>query len=391
MVALTIHILIARAGVMEINSVIAGKTVPVGPTRDGRIKQVAVEKSGPFKAGDLLFEIEDPSLLKEIDSTSQTIRQLKEQLEQTSSPIRKSQAVVAVDEKILDVKGLIQAGQIDIQTKRRLLEVAERTLKKLEAKINEPGGPLRAQAELDYLRTLDQREVLTGEISLLENNLNAAHSKLEWYSAQKITIEQELAREVNGIQNEIAKYERLLGKSLEEKRQLTQYAAFDGYVVDRLKEPGDSARYGEPILKITDGKEIWIGAYFPPRYSELINEGDRLLVTYQNETFPVSVNRVGVNPSTIPKEPTDVLSFREKYIAVRLDFLDPEQARSANLLAGVPFTMQVTRTDGLFRRWANKAAGPAPGATIHRQTPIPETHPSKEDKPPRRVMEAALR
>jgi len=69
-----------------------------------------------------------------------------------------------------------------------------------------------------------------------------------------------------------------------------------------VEKSGDTARLGGPTLQITDGKEIWVGTYFPTEYRRLVNEGDRLTVGGLNEIFLVYLKRFGIRAEMMPNE-----------------------------------------------------------------------------------------
>ena len=157
MIALTVWALLIRGGVVEIKAVIAGRTIPVGASREGRIGRMPLESSAAWQAAGLLFDVDDPALAQETENTSRTIRRLQARLDQAGSPA--------------------------------------------------------------CLGALQQRQDLAGAVSLLETRLNAACARLQCYSEQKSRLEQDMRREMETLRTELMKFEGILAQCLGHGRE----------------------------------------------------------------------------------------------------------------------------------------------------------------------------
>jgi multidrug resistance efflux pump len=193
-------------------------------------------------------------------------------------------------------------------------------------------------------------------MKLLDAQIQGSRDDIERHTKFIEALTSKTQQIVQDLRLDLKKTSGVLAGYLAQKEELTYCAKSDGYIVKREAEEGKRVLVGEAILTVVTGKSLWANAYIPQEQPNLVNDGDRLTLLAQNRSFSVRVEAVSQVVTPIPGAPASVLGPPEKFIEVRLKFLDVDRAREAGLRHGMTATTEIPRLEGLLYRLGLKKA-----------------------------------
>lgn len=167
-------------------------------------------------------------------------------------------------------------------------EVAELTVSKNALLANNVAAIKKAQAQRDVAaakvarnKRLDER--IKGAVS--EEDM--AKDEAEFKFADASLKEAQEQQAVNGAELELAK--RILDEH-------TITAPFDGVIIKRMKDPGESVRANEAVVELGNLSRLGITAFVPLQYAYMVKEGQVVeiqprLNTHGGEPLPIEKKR----------------------------------------------------------------------------------------------------
>jgi multidrug resistance efflux pump len=355
------YIWLTRIGVEEIRGLVASNTFLLSVERDGTIKAVNFEETRPFRRDDRLFEMIAPEILESINNTSETISSMKQRIaEARQSDVSRGERENEIDNNIRKLQSEIGEYDAQIENRKSQLEWANENValkkQRLEAaeSLLAAGAMTRADVEARrdvYMQAVAARGEVEGEIRRLDKLLAGKRNELAGFRDQKQKLMANTDLRIGQLLIDMKNKEGELSDLRLQLTRLVKKAEYDGYVVKVLKRAGESVKASDPVLQVTDGKDIWIEAYFLPEDRKSLREGDRLKVRYQGQDFPSYIDQIGIHTTTgMPNAPQSMFTQPTRYLVVRLRFEDPETAKQANLLPGIEVAVLFTRQEGLLYR-----------------------------------------
>jgi RND family efflux transporter MFP subunit len=178
-------------------------------------------------------------------------------------------------------------------------ELAALAVKKAEVAVGSVGPKAKAQAQKDLavaVVAINKRlnERIKGSVSFEE----MAKAEAELKVAQAMIVEAEERIQLDTAELNLAR------RTLEEH---TIVAPFDGIVTERMKNPGESVRAGEPVVKLGNLAKLRAYCYVPLEYAYRVKEGQ--VVEFQP--------RLAGNRHT-------PLAIEKKRFRGKLTFVDPQ-------------------------------------------------------------------
>jgi len=359
MLLVGVYALLVRAVQVEIPSVVASWTNTVSPRRDGQIVEMPFRENDRFQQGDLLFRIEDKALRASLEKTSESIQTLELQIDEALSTASRTRAEMDLTKEIQTAQSGIRTLEATIKSLNRSLAVAQQNLATAQEYLTSMTALVTSRAatgsqtriaKADLIAARQARDAILDKLDVAAVDLNSQREALELSKSQLENMKKLTADRVNELRIEKDKRAGELAAMIEELNKLTERADFEGYIVRQYRRQSDNVKAGDAVLQISESKEIWIEAWFPPEHLPLVHEGDVLAVRYVDDLFPVRVRRIGPTAMMHPPERVSILSQNTRYVPVRIDFIEPGAAKAAGLRAGYELITLVTRREGLIYR-----------------------------------------
>jgi membrane fusion protein (multidrug efflux system) len=253
------------------NATVKGRLHRMGARIDGQVKTIEVQPSQRVSKGDVLIQLQD-------DHFQAALREAQSEL--NSALKRYNAEKVAIEherrrrplevERCESVRNAA-AGELEAANSNRgkLEREFDRISMLIKSGISSTSEVDRAQADRDNARAL----VKAGEANLAaaESNCRVAKVQVEGLRVREAGLEV-LAAEVERARQHLSAAEADLSATVIR-------APEDGWVAERIVEPGGSAKVGEPILTLWLGKP-WIEAWVDEKRLSRIGIGRAVDVTF---------------------------------------------------------------------------------------------------------------
>lgn len=330
---------------------VKGRMVSVAPEVSGMVKALRVDEGSVVKVGDVLMELNDMTYrlqLEEAQAQREMIeRQLQEDKKEYALDLRRSEdqllqarsEVVAKQSALAEERTALVLEQE--QTRNQLVE-AEAALKEAESTVKEAQGQVRiatsnwerAQALLsegivpvanrdqaqDTLAQMQARHAATQErVAQLRarlSNAQNAQKRIQLRERKVQTLEAEVDKaqaSVRLVQTEVERSKtrqeklHILQARLKEtqaKVERTQQSLQDtvlrsplaGVVSRKRVEEGQLVQSGQPVLVISDPKDVWVLANIKESYIRDVSVGKRVDISvdaYPDRRFEGKVETIG--------------------------------------------------------------------------------------------------
>jgi RND family efflux transporter MFP subunit len=201
-------------------------------------------------------------------------------------------------------------------------EIAELTVKKnaLQAKAIAPEEKARAQKEVAISvvarnTRLNDRQpgmVSAEDVAKAEGDLKVAEAQIK---------EAQENRAIAGAELDLAK------RTLDEH---TMVAPFDGIVLSRKKNPGESVRANDTVIELGDLRRLVAEAYVPLDYAFRVKEGQvveiqpRLRASARGEPLPIEKKRFRGKITFVDPQ---IQPVAENAVRIRAEFENPGELR----------------------------------------------------------------
>jgi membrane fusion protein, multidrug efflux system len=228
------------------NATVKGRVHRVGARIDGQVKAVEVQSGQRVVKDEVLFRLAD-------DHYQAAWRQAQSELQSATKRFEAEKLAIEHDRRRLAVE--VERCESVCNATAGEAEAAASTQDKWEREFNRVTSLIasgvasasemdRARAERDNSRALVK--AANGNFAAAESNCRAARVQVEGISVREAGLEV-LAAEVERARQRLSASEADLDATVIR-------APEDGWVADRIVEPGGSARVGEPMMT------LWIGA-----------------------------------------------------------------------------------------------------------------------------------
>jgi len=367
---------------------VKGRMVSVAPEVSGVVKVLRVDEGSVVKAGDVLLELNDTTYrlqLEEAQAQAEMIeRQLQEDKKEYALDIRRA------DDQLAQARAEVVAKQsalaeertalgLEVEQTRHQLTEAEAALKEAESTVKETAGQVRTvtsnwerkqalfnegivpagdrdQAQ-DALTQVQARYSATQErVAQLKARLNnalTAQKRIQLRERKVQTLEAEVDKaqaSVRLVQTEVERSAmrqdklRILEARLKEARAKLERvrqslqdtllrSPIDGVISRKRTEEGQLVQNGQPVLVISDPKDVWILANIKESYIRDVAVGKAVDITvdaYPDRRFEGKVETIGA-------------------AAISEFALFPPTGSFTKVEQRIPVQITVANTDGLLK------------------------------------------
>ena len=281
--------LLYRAGHTVIsNATVKGRLHRIGARIDGQVKTIEVQPSQRVSKGDVLIRLQDDhfqAALREAQSelNSALKRYDAEKLDVDHERRRRPLEVERCESVRRAASGELEAASSNFGKLERELE---RITMLIKSGISSTSEVDRAQADRDNARALVT--AAEGNLAAAESNCRVATVQVDGLRVREAGLEV-LAAEVERARQHLSAAEADLSATVIQ-------APEDGWVAERIVEPGGSAKVGEPILTVWLGKP-WIEAWVDEKRLSRIGVGrsvDVTLAAFVGRKLTGRVDAIGV-------------------------------------------------------------------------------------------------
>lgn len=367
---------------------VKGRMVSVAPEVSGVVKILRVDEGSVVKAGDVLLELNDTTYrlqLEEAQAQAEMIeRQLQEDKKEYALDIRRA------DDQLAQARAEVLAKQsalaeeraalvLEVEQMRNQLAEAEAALKEAELTVKETAGQVRTvtsnwerkqalfnegivpagerdQAH-DALSQVQARYSATQErVAQLKARLNnalTAQKRIQLRERKVQTLEAEVEKaqaSVRLVQTEVERSAtrqdklRILEARLKEVRAKVERvrqslqdtvlrSPINGVISRKRTEEGQLVQNGQPVLVISDPKDVWVLANIKESYIRDVTVGkavDIAVDAYPDRRFEGKVETIGA-------------------AAISEFALFPPTGSFTKVEQRIPVQIAVANTDGLLK------------------------------------------
>jgi len=270
------------------NATVKGRLHRIGARIDGQVKSIEVQPSQRVSKGDVLIRLQD-------EHFQAALREAQSELDAAAK--RRDAEKLAIEHERLRLPLEVErcesvyqaaAGEVEAAASNRgqLEREFERTSSLIKAGVSSTSEMDRAQAERDNARALVK--AAEGNLAAAESNCRVARVQVEGLRVREAAVEV-LAAEVERARQHLSAAEADLAATVIR-------APEDGWVAERVVEPGGSAKVGEPILTLWLG-EPWVEAWVDEKRLSRIGIGrqvDITLTAYLGRKLRGRVDSIGV-------------------------------------------------------------------------------------------------
>jgi multidrug resistance efflux pump len=350
--------------------------------QDGKIKKIDFTETESFQEGDLLFQIEDPVLESQIDTTSGSIARYEGKIEEARSDLAKRIDLFQIIQNIEDARQQIKEKKVTRKKHELARQAAIERVAMEREKFNRAqalftsGAIVRTTLEtyrLALQTAQDSVKVIEADIELVDETIQGLHRKITDLQQHRDDMTSATARLVAEYTDLKAREQNRLTELRSQRKLLDYFADINGIVAARHRNDLESVRTGELVLEVTAGEHIWVDAYLLPEDTHLAQKGDIIEVRYQDQPFKTVVAWKSPKAVLLPWRTPSLDGREERYIQLRLTFLEPAKAEAAGLLPGIMVETILQRREGILYRLGLRTASDDTASTTTQSSPAPTT------------------
>lgn len=359
---------------------VTSQTVGVSPEVSGKILEITVDETDKVTKGQVLVVVEDQdqtARIANLEAGLATARSYRDEsrrrlvAKQQQLRTNRSKADAELDRALWRFKELqkgarqeeILRAEAILDSTKAELEQARKERERTELLFDED---IVSEAQLERVRSREkmlvaQRTQASNSLAMLKQGPTP-----ETLAAGRadVAVAQAIVEQADDAETEVSVLEQQLeSRELEmvrAQRDLEQaqlrwsrsklLAPDDGIVTQRLKDAGEIAHYGAPVLTLMLSEDLWIEADVAEQDADFVRQSQRVTVTFParpGETFQGTVEKVAPSLETPEGSPG---SARFLHIEVKLD--DKVEGLRAGLEADVKGVLNLARDAVLLPRHA---------------------------------------
>lgn len=300
------------------NLIPEGQVYKVQSIAEGEIAELLVEEGESVEAGQVIAELDDRLVTKDIQRLEESLTAKQQQLAQTKVLIEQTEAELATIRSIsaadIETKHLLIAQeQAAITTQQTLLELLEQDITAHEARLERLGvlverGALardqlfqieqvlrnRAQERTEGLGAIERSVWMVNRLQAELAHTQASAQKFELEIAQRL---QQLQIESTDLIAQVQENETLLSSKKTLLEQMRLVAPVDGTIFSMgVVNPGEVIQPGHTVAEIApEGAPLVLSAMLPSHEAGLVEVG--MEVNMKFEAFPFQ--EYGIVPGTV--------------------------------------------------------------------------------------------
>ncbi|MGB9370075.1 MAG: HlyD family secretion protein [Xanthobacteraceae bacterium] len=154
------------------------RTVPIISEAVGRVAEIFVPPSGPIKAGDPIFRLDNTKQVAAVETAKSKIAEVEASLAVAKADVMKAEG------QVQEAQGNVQQAQDELDTKLELQRrnagvVAQRDIEKLQVRVSAAEGSLAAANAAKQAAEIKVSQVLPAEKASAEAELGQAQVELD--------------------------------------------------------------------------------------------------------------------------------------------------------------------------------------------------------------------
>ena len=270
------------------NAKVKGRVYRIGARLDGQIRTVEVEPGQRVVKDQVLFRLEDGHFVAAVREAQAQLQSALKRLEVERLSIEQARRQLLLDIEHSDSVCRASAGDLEAaaSTREKWEREYERVASLIKSKVGSGADLDNVVAMRDNARALFK--AAEGRQSGSDANCRLARVQMEGLRVREAGLEV-LSADVELARHRLAKCEADVAATV-------MRSPADGWVVDRIVEPGGSAKVGEPMISLWLGAP-WIEAWADEEKIAGIKVGnpvDVTLTAFPNRMLRGSVEAIGV-------------------------------------------------------------------------------------------------
>ena len=270
------------------NATVKGRLHRIGARIDGQVKSIDVQPSQHVAKGDVLIRLQDDHFQAALREAQSELNSALKRYDAEKLSVEHERRRLPLEVERCESVSRAMASEVEAAASNRgkLEREFERISSLIKAGISSTSEMDRAQAERDNARALVR--AAEGNLAAAESNCRVARVQVEGLRVREAELDV-LAAEVERARQHLSAAEADLAATVIRTPE-------DGWVAERIVEPGGSAKVGEPILTLWLGKP-WIEAWVDEKRLSRIGIGrevDITLAAFPGRKLRGRVDAIGV-------------------------------------------------------------------------------------------------
>jgi membrane fusion protein (multidrug efflux system) len=252
------------------NAAVKGRLHRIGARIDGQVKSIEVQPSQRVSKGDVLIRLQDDHFQAALREAQSELNSALKRFDAEKLAVEHERRLRPLEVERCENVRKAAAGELEAASSNcgKLEREFDRISMLIKSGISSTSEVDRAQADRDKARALV--EAAKGNLAAAESNWRVATVQVEGLRVREAGLDV-LAAEVERARQHISAAEADLDATIIR-------APEDGWVAERIVEPGGSAKVGEPILTLWLGKP-WIEAWVNEKRLSRVGIGRQVDVT----------------------------------------------------------------------------------------------------------------
>jgi len=282
------------------NATVKGRLHRIGARIDGQVKTIEVQPSQRVSKGDVLIRLQDEHFQAALREAQSELNSALKRYDAEKLAVEHERRRRPLEVERCDSVRKAAAAELDAAHSNfgKLERELQRISMLIKSGISSTSEVDRAQADRDNARA--QVNAAEGNLEAAESNCRVATVQVEGLRVREAGLDV-LAAEVERARQHLSAAEADLSATV-------IHAPEDGWVAERIVEPGGSAKVGEPILTVWLGKP-WIEAWVDEKRLSRVGIGRQVDITlsaFVGQKLSGRVDAIGVladrelEPGSVP-------------------------------------------------------------------------------------------
>jgi len=304
----------AGAAVAEANYRLAQAQINQGPTTVNVATQIKQQQASVASARADLDQAQK-NLASQIAAAQANVSDIEARIANADAGIANARAAINRVQAVLDNSNIklkritdlykqgftaaqdVDDARADVAVQKASLDAAQQQLQSAQAARESVVAQKRgAEQQVNIIRTKGEADIESSRQRVRQAEAGLEMAKAN--TAQNPAYQQGLA----ALRASVAAAKASLASAKAQRAETVLVCPLDGYVTDRLADPGSMATPGQPLLAVQFFKKLWVSVAVPDEVSARMRVGQTINATFDaipGKTFTATV--VQVNPSADPQ------------------------------------------------------------------------------------------
>jgi multidrug resistance efflux pump len=304
--------------VVSRNASIKGSIANMGTQLDGVVTSVEVEVGQQVKAGQVIARFEDHQLQAAVQRAQSQLDKAERQLEVETMAI--SQEARRLGSRVTEASARAAAAKSQVTAAQSQADEAK---SRYELRQSLAKGGVITQEELRAADAARRTAEAVGETARADQKAAEAARQLAQIESDGLTVRE---RNIVVLESEVAACRAELSLAQADLAAAVIRAPADGWVVQRIAEPGAAVVVGQPIAALWIGNDVWCEAWIDEEDLGKVAVGNQARVTVKSHpgrVFTGRVETIGVStdfelPDTAVPQPRHARMRTTPVVCVRV-------------------------------------------------------------------------